>query len=409
MKLLILIGLIGVLYCFEQCAETFVSFAETPRNRYKHAVRDIINRNGGYSKSYGKAFIEIFAYLMQPLSCPGFHSLLNHFQTNWPIQFDEIMGVREVFAEYNQSVTVEFMVAMYYLPEIVQIPYIYDRSGNIAPPQCMPVAAGLDPSLLDTTVSEMTSASSNNEAIKKRHLGCSSGVVQRFDGSIIHVRNLEWQPISINKLTTLVTYLNADGSFAYHSVGFPFVDLTTMNDITTTAIHYRANDKIVDENKLISKLNRGDKAPQMALTRNLMVNRYSFNQIIQWFQNNRLASSVYYIMGGNKYGEGAVIIHNGDTARINRLDPANGKWFLIHTNFDCIEPSCGCATVDDCLRGELAYGRMANATMARVDENYVGLAIVGYPVTEHPWNIHSNVMNTKYGMFTCINRPVYIP
>lgn len=406
--LLLLITLTGILYCFEQCGEATVSFADTPRNRYKQAVRDIIARNGGYDKSYGKAFIEIFAYLMQPLTCSGFAALRNHFMTNWPTEYEEMLGMRETFAEYNQSVTIEFFAAAYYLIEIVHIPYIYDKSGNIAPPQCMSAAAGLNPSLLGITVSSLSSSTSKT-AEKKRHLGCSSGVVQRADGSIIHVRNLEWQPISINKLTTHVNYFYANGTFAFHSVGFPFSDLTTMNDITTTANHYRANNRDITENQLMARLNRGDKAPQTTFARKFMMEKYTFAQIIQWFQTYRLASSIYLIMGGKNYAEGGVIIHNGDTAYVNRIDPSTGKWFLVHTNFDCIEPICGCPIIDDCLRGQLAYNRLANATMERIDESYVALSVIGYPVTESPWNVHSNVMNTRYGIFTCVNRPVYEP
>jgi acid ceramidase len=54
--------------------------------------------------------------------------------------------------------------------------------------------------------------------------------------------------------------------------------------------------------------------------------------------NAKIMSPGYIILGGNKTSEGAIIVvDRKKAAYIEELDPKNGKWFLVQTNYDPTE------------------------------------------------------------------------
>ncbi|CAH1277543.1 ASAH1 [Branchiostoma lanceolatum] len=71
------------------------------------------------------------------------------------------------------------------------------------------------------------------------------------------------------------------------------------------------------------------------LTRETLEHATSFEEAETMLTNKPLVAPAYFILGGTKSGEGAIITRSREKAvDIKRLDPANGKWFLLQTNYD---------------------------------------------------------------------------
>ncbi|XP_071787477.1 acid ceramidase-like [Asterias amurensis] len=72
--------------------------------------------------------------------------------------------------------------------------------------------------------------------------------------------------------------------------------------------------------------------------RDTLVGAIDYNSTKNRVVNAKLLSPGYVIIGGNKTGEGAIIVlDRKEKAYVEELDPKNGKWFLVQTNYDPIE------------------------------------------------------------------------
>jgi len=71
------------------------------------------------------------------------------------------------------------------------------------------------------------------------------------------------------------------------------------------------------------------------LARDVLQNQPNFDAALYNLSNEELIADVYYTMAGVKPTEGVVISRNRENATdVWRLDPANGRWFEVETNYD---------------------------------------------------------------------------
>lgn len=66
----------------------------------------------------------------------------------------------------------------------------------------------------------------------------------------------------------------------------------------------------------------------------------TFESAVDYFSNVPLAASAYYIIGGVKPQEGAIITRNREKAvNVWRLNPAQGDWYILQLNSDHWKPA----------------------------------------------------------------------
>uniref|UniRef100_A0ABM5GIF5 Acid ceramidase n=1 Tax=Pogona vitticeps TaxID=103695 RepID=A0ABM5GIF5_9SAUR len=71
------------------------------------------------------------------------------------------------------------------------------------------------------------------------------------------------------------------------------------------------------------------------LTRNLLENSTSYEDAKEKLTNTKLLAPAYFILAGNKSGEGCIITRSRTTALdIWNLDLKRGIWYLVETNYD---------------------------------------------------------------------------
>ncbi|KXJ13439.1 Acid ceramidase [Exaiptasia diaphana] len=75
------------------------------------------------------------------------------------------------------------------------------------------------------------------------------------------------------------------------------------------------------------------------LSRDVLEHANSFSEAHDMLANTEVLAPVYYILGGNKSGEGVVVTRDRTkNLQENRMDPAKGKWFVLQTNYDFWKP-----------------------------------------------------------------------
>uniref|UniRef100_A0A5F8H2E8 Acid ceramidase n=1 Tax=Monodelphis domestica TaxID=13616 RepID=A0A5F8H2E8_MONDO len=71
------------------------------------------------------------------------------------------------------------------------------------------------------------------------------------------------------------------------------------------------------------------------LTRRVLENATSYEDAKNMLIKNKILAPAYFIVGGNKSGEGCVITRGRkDTPDVYELRPKEGRWFLVQTNYD---------------------------------------------------------------------------
>ncbi|XP_031549025.1 acid ceramidase-like [Actinia tenebrosa] len=75
------------------------------------------------------------------------------------------------------------------------------------------------------------------------------------------------------------------------------------------------------------------------ITRDVLEQASSYAEAHDMLANTEVLAPVYYILGGNQSGQGVVLTRDRTkNLKENSLDPKNGKWFVLETNYDFWEP-----------------------------------------------------------------------
>ncbi|KAM4802078.1 acid ceramidase [Urocitellus parryii] len=71
------------------------------------------------------------------------------------------------------------------------------------------------------------------------------------------------------------------------------------------------------------------------ITRSVLENSTSYEEAKNILTKTKLLAPAYFILGGNRSGEGCVITRERkDSLDVYELDPKNGRWYVVQTNYD---------------------------------------------------------------------------
>ncbi|XP_058523186.1 N-acylethanolamine-hydrolyzing acid amidase [Ochotona princeps] len=168
---------------------------------------------------------------------------------------------------------------------------------------------------------------------------CTSIVAQDSRGHIYHGRNLDY-PFGnvLRKLTVDVQFLK-NGQVAIRGTTFVgYVGLWTGQSPHKFTVSGDERDRGWWWENLVAALFLRH-SPISWLLRTTLSEAENFEAAVYRLAKTPLIADVYYIVGGTSPREGVVITRNrGGPVDIWPLDPLNGAWFRVETNYDHWKP-----------------------------------------------------------------------
>ncbi|XP_051933258.1 N-acylethanolamine-hydrolyzing acid amidase-like [Hippocampus zosterae] len=173
---------------------------------------------------------------------------------------------------------------------------------------------------------------------------CTSIVAQDKHGNVYHGRNLDYRYPTMRKLTVNVNFWK-NGKIAYTGTTFAgYVGLWTGQSPYkfTFSGDQRGKHHWWDLWKTIVSAFLMNRSPVSWLARETLEEAEDFQDAVLRLSKIPIMAEVYYIVGGARAGEGAVITRNrAGPADIWPLEALSGGWFRIETNFDHWLPNPG--------------------------------------------------------------------
>ncbi|XP_055967092.1 N-acylethanolamine-hydrolyzing acid amidase [Sorex fumeus] len=168
---------------------------------------------------------------------------------------------------------------------------------------------------------------------------CTSIVAQDSKGHIYHGRNLDYPFGDILRNMTLDVQFIKNGKVAFTGTTFiGYIGLWTGQSPHKFTISGDERDKGWWWENMIAALFQRH-SPVSWLIRTTLSESEDFEAAVYRLAKTPLIADVYYIVGGTNPREGVVITRNrGGPADIWPLDPLNGAWFRVETNYDHWNP-----------------------------------------------------------------------
>ncbi|CAB1422673.1 unnamed protein product [Pleuronectes platessa] len=166
---------------------------------------------------------------------------------------------------------------------------------------------------------------------------CTSIVAQDKSGNVFHGRNLDYPHPVLRNLTINVDFLK-NGEVQYQGTSFAgYVGLWTgqsPNKFTVSGDERGTKRWYNWWKNIVSAFLLG-RSPVSWLVRETLEGAEDFQDAVMRLSKIPIITGVYYIVGGVRPGEGVVITRDRKgPADIWPLDPINGRWFRVETNFD---------------------------------------------------------------------------
>ncbi|KAM9362433.1 N-acylethanolamine-hydrolyzing acid amidase-like [Symphorus nematophorus] len=166
---------------------------------------------------------------------------------------------------------------------------------------------------------------------------CTSIVAQDKNGSVYHGRNLDYPHPVLRNLTVNIVFLK-NGEVAYQGTSFAgYVGLWTGQSPKkfTVSGDQRGTERWWNWWKNIVSAFLFRRSPVSWLVRETLEEAEDFQDAVMRLSKIPIITGVYYIVGGVRAGEGVVITRDrAGPADIWPLDPLNGGWYRVETNFD---------------------------------------------------------------------------
>ncbi|KAK6176834.1 hypothetical protein SNE40_015060 [Patella caerulea] len=165
---------------------------------------------------------------------------------------------------------------------------------------------------------------------------CTSITMQDAHGQIWHARNLDYGFTDILRNLTIRIDFMKNKKVSYSVVTYAgYVGVLTGQRPHAFAITLDERDQGAwYDNLLVALLERKVK-PVSFLIRDTLAQAKDFTAALEMINSTVTAAEGYFIVSGTNKGEGAVITKNRVGANdIWRLDPSNGRWFEVETNYD---------------------------------------------------------------------------
>lgn len=189
---------------------------------------------------------------------------------------------------------------------------------------------------------------------------CTSIVSQDSSGQIWHSRNLDYPFTGMLRNITIAVELQKGGKTAYSVVTYAgYVGVLSgqkPQGFTITVDQRNEGNPLL--NLLIGLLDKSV-VPVSFLVRNALANSADFTEAVNLLAYTPTAAPVYYIIAGAKVSEGTIIT-KGRLAPddIWTIDPNNGRWFEVETNYDHWKPPpASDDRRDPAIKGMNAIGR----------------------------------------------------
>lgn len=167
---------------------------------------------------------------------------------------------------------------------------------------------------------------------------CTSIVMENNNGSIFHGRNLDY---SLGKemlsALTIVVDFQQSGKTVYTATTYAgYVGiLTGMKPHAFTITVDERDQGSLWQNLLAAILEGKNAIPMSFLVRKTFDEENTFDGAVAKLGATPLIAPVYYIIGGTRPGQGAIITRDRMSARdIYNLDTENGRWYVLETNYD---------------------------------------------------------------------------
>ncbi|XP_028303545.1 N-acylethanolamine-hydrolyzing acid amidase-like isoform X2 [Gouania willdenowi] len=166
---------------------------------------------------------------------------------------------------------------------------------------------------------------------------CTSIIAQDKNGHIYHGRNLDYPHSVLRNLTINIVFLK-NGEVAYRGTSFAgYIGLWTGQSPNKFTV---SGDQRGEEhwwnwwkNFVSAILYR--RSPVSWLVRETLEEAQDFEDAVMRLSRTPIITGVYYIVGGVRAGEGVVITRDRrGPADIWPLEPLNGEWYRVETNFD---------------------------------------------------------------------------
>ncbi|KAK0143167.1 N-acylethanolamine-hydrolyzing acid amidase [Merluccius polli] len=171
---------------------------------------------------------------------------------------------------------------------------------------------------------------------------CTSIVAQDTEGNVYHGRNLDYPKEILRNLTVDVHFVKK-GEVAYHGTSFAgYVGLWTGQSPKRFTIsgNQRGKDHLWNWWKNVVSAILLKRSPVSWLVRETLEGAVDFQEAVLRLSKTPIITGVYYIVAGMRAREGVVITRDRKgPADIWPLDPLNGRWYLVETNFDHWLPS----------------------------------------------------------------------
>lgn len=170
---------------------------------------------------------------------------------------------------------------------------------------------------------------------------CTSIIAQDKKGNLYHGRNLDYPHSVLRNLTVNLVFLKK-GEVAYYGTSFAgYVGLWTgqsPNKFTVSG-DQRGTDHWWNWWKNVVSAFIYRRSPVSWLVRETLEEAENFQDAVIRLSKIPIITGVYYIVGGVRPGEGAVITRDRTgPADIWPLNPVNGEWYRVETNFDHWRP-----------------------------------------------------------------------
>lgn len=174
-----------------------------------------------------------------------------------------------------------------------------------------------------------------------RMKACTGVVAQSASGEIIHGRNLDYAfRDALANATTVVDFVRG-GKIVFTAVTFG--PLPTFN----TAVRY-GSFSLSHDQRMEGRLSENlwdmflrGRPSVFTRIRQAMETLPTYEQAVKEFSTVDLAAPSYFILGGMKPGEGAVITRDRDASSLHdvwKLNASAGGWYVLETNYDHSKP-----------------------------------------------------------------------
>lgn len=164
---------------------------------------------------------------------------------------------------------------------------------------------------------------------------CTSIVAEDAEGNIYHGRNLDYYGPDVMKYLTVQVDFHKNGTSLFKGTTFVgYVGIITGVKAGAFSISGDERDTGYLVDNLFSALLGG--RLDFWHQRKVLETARNYDEAVQQLSTAQVIAPVYYIVGGVRPGEGAIIVRDPDTTvgTVHMRNQTDHTWFVLETNYD---------------------------------------------------------------------------